>query len=251
MSYDINNKFAPLYKVVNKVPPLKRPKFLVDGKLDDKLDDYEITKLMNRSNFTLFLGKAGSGKTSMIVSLLNTPELFKRVFHNIFLFMGKNSRDSIKGGFFDKQIPPENIFDELNIDNLNEVYERIKEEADEGYRSLIILDDVQKQLKDKEVEKQILHIVNNRRHLKTSIWCANQNYINLPRSVRMGLTDMFVWKVNKREMENIFHEQIEQAKDKFEEILKLLFKEPHDFFYLNTNSQRIFDNWDEIQLLES
>jgi GTPase SAR1 family protein len=234
----------------NEAPPLKRPTFLVDGKLDDKLDDYEITKLMNRSNFTLFLGRAGSGKTSMIISLLNTPELFKKVFHNVFLFMGKNSRDSIKGGFFDKKIPPENIFDELTIEYLDEVYNRIKEDADEGYRSLIIMDDVQKQLKDNEIQKQLLHIVNNRRHLKTSIWCANQNYINLPRSVRMGLTDMFVWKVNKREMENIFAEQIEQHKDKFQDVLKLLYQEPHDFFYLNTNTQRMFNNWNEIIIQE-
>lgn len=230
----------------NEAPELKRPKFLVDGKLDDKLDDYEITKLMNKSNFTLFLGKAGSGKTSMIVSLLNTKSLFYQVYHNIYLFMGANSRQSIKGNFFDKKIPPENIYDELTIDNLDSVYNQIKEDADEGYRSLIILDDVQKQLKDNEVQKQLLHIVNNRRHLKTSIWCANQNYINLPRSVRMGLTDMFIWKVNKREFENIFAEQIEQHKDKFHEVMKILFKEPHDFFYLNTNSQRMFNNWDEI-----
>jgi len=230
----------------NKEPPLKRPVFLVDGELDARLNDYEITKLMNKSNFTLFLGKAGSGKTSMIVSLLNSPSLFKKVFHTIYLFMGKNSRDSIKGSFFDKQLPQEQIFDELNIANLNEVYERIKQDSEDGYKSLIILDDVQKNLKTNEVEKQLLHIVNNRRHLKTSIWCANQNYINLPRSIRMGLTDMFVWKINKREVENIFAEQIEQHKHKFDDVLKLLFKNPHDFFYINTNSQRMFDNWDEI-----
>lgn len=230
----------------NEAPPLKRPTFLVDGKLHNKLDDYEITKLMNRSNFTLFLGVAGSGKTSMIISLLKTPELFKRVYNSIYLFMGKNSRDSIKGNFFDRKIPAEDIFDELTIEYLDEVYNRIQEDAEKGYRSLIIMDDVQKQLKDNEVQKQLLHIVNNRRHLKTSIWCANQNYINLPRSVRMGLTDIFVWKVNKREMENIFAEQIEQHKDKFQGVLKLLYKKPHDFFYLNTNTQRMFNNWDEI-----
>jgi hypothetical protein len=232
----------------NKEPTLKRPVFLVDGELDPRLNEYEITKLMNKSNFTLFLGRAGSGKTSMIVSLLNTATLFKKVYHTIYLFMGKNSRDSIKGSFFDKQLPPEQIYDDLTIDTLNDVYEKIKQDAEEGYKSLIILDDVQKSMKDTEVEKQLLNIVNNRRHLKTSIWCANQNYISLPRSIRMGLTDMFVWKVNKREVENIFAEQIEQHKNKFDDVLKLLFKNPHDFFYINTNSQRMFNNWDELIL---
>lgn len=234
----------------NESPPLKRPTFLVDGKLDEKLDNYEITKLMNKSNFTLFLAPAGSGKTTMIVSLLNTPELFKKVFHTVYLFMGKNSRDSIKGSFFDKKIPPENIFDELTVENLNEVYERIKSDADEDYRSLIIFDDTQRQMKEHEIEKLLLHIVNNRRHLKTSLWTANQNYMALPRGVRIGLTDIFVWKIRKREMENLLTEQIEADKNVFSSLQKILFKEPHDFMYINTGSQRIFNNWDEIIIEE-
>lgn len=234
----------------NKEPKLLRPTFLVDGKLDSKLDDYEVTKLMNKSNFTLFLGPAGSGKTSMIVSLLNTPHLFKRIYHTIYLFMGKNSRDSIKGSFFDKNIPPEQIYDELTEDSLNDVYDKIKEDADEGYLSLILLDDVQRQMKDKKVEKLLLHIVNNRRHLKTSIWCANQNYINMPRPIRMGLTNIFVWKVKKREIESLLTEQIELPKDKFEEVNKLCFQNPHDFMFLDSVSQRLFSNFNEIKIDE-
>lgn len=236
--------------VKNKEPQLKRPTFLVDGKLDTKLDKYPLTALMNKSNFTLFLGRAGSGKTSMIISLLNTPDLFKGIYHTIYLFMGANSRGSIKGSFFDNEIPPDQIFDEMNIDNLNNVYERIKQDAEEGYRSLIIADDVQKSLKENEVEKQLLHMVNNRRHLKLSIWCANQNYMALPKGVRMGLTDLFVWKVSKPEMENIFNEQVELHKDKFIKILALLFQKPHSFLYIHTETKQMFSNWDEIKILE-
>jgi len=50
--------------IKNPIPKLKMPTFSVDTKLDKKLDDYELTKLMNKSNYSLFLGKAGSGKTS-------------------------------------------------------------------------------------------------------------------------------------------------------------------------------------------
>ena len=41
------------------------PKFSVDTELDSKLNDYEITLLMNKSNFTLYLRNAGSGKSSL------------------------------------------------------------------------------------------------------------------------------------------------------------------------------------------
>ena len=230
----------------NKEPPLKKPAFSVDGKLDEKLDEYEITSLMNRSNFTLFCSKSGGGKTTMIVSFLNSQNLFKRVYHTVYLFMGRNSRDSIKGSFFDTNLPEDQIYDELDIDNLNEVYEKIKEDAAEGYKSLIIFDDVQKQLKDKDVEKQLLHIVNNRRHLGLSLWLANQNYFALPRQVRFGLTDIFLFNVSKKELENINDEQLELPKDVFQGVIKLCFKNPHDFMYVNPNTQRIFCNWNEI-----
>lgn len=236
--------------IENKEPVLARPKFLVDGKLDPKLDEYEITKLMNKSNFTLFLGPAGSGKTSMIVSLLNTPALFKSIYHTVYLFMGKNSRDSIKGSFFDKQIPPEQIYDDLTEETLQEVYGKIEDDAKLGYLSLIIMDDVQRQMKDKDVEKLFLHIVNNRRHLKTSIWIANQNYMNIPRPIRLGLTNIFCWKVKKIEIENLLTEQIEMNKNKFTDLMKVCFKEPHDFIFLDSVTQRLFSNWDEIILDE-
>ena len=53
--------------ISNKIPTLKMPKFSVDTELDSKLNDYELTSLMNKSNFTLFLGKPGSGKSSLLI----------------------------------------------------------------------------------------------------------------------------------------------------------------------------------------
>ena len=233
-----------IYK--NKKPKLKLPTFTVDGELSKKLNAYETTTLMNKSIVSLFLGKAGSGKTSLMTSFLKTPELFYRVYHNIYLFMPPNSRASLKDNFFDKRIPEEQIYDTLDYENLDEVFNIIQSNADENYLSLIIFDDVQKYLKDNAIQKLLLNIINNRRHLKTSLFFCCQNYISIPRMIRQGLTDIFVFKINKTEMENIFLEQFEQYKDDFTKIMKLCYNEPHNFLYINTNSQRLFKNWDEI-----
>ena len=115
--------------IKNPIPKLKMPTFSVDTKLDKKLDDYEITSLMNKSNFTLFLGRAGSGKTSLLVSFLNTPSLFKYVFDQIFVFIPSNSRASIKDNFFDENIPEFQIYDDLSYADLEEVYEIAKRNA--------------------------------------------------------------------------------------------------------------------------
>jgi hypothetical protein len=231
----------------NEAPKLKMPKFTVDTELDEKLNDYDITKLMNKSNFTIFLGKAGSGKSSLLISMINTKNLFKKVFHTIILFMPKNSRNSIKDSFFDKYLPEEQIYDEVTLENLHSAYSVAQSNAEENYNTLIIYDDVQRDFKG-ECEKFLLNMINNRRHARLSLWMACQNYFQIPRQVRQGTTDMFVFKINKTEMENIFLEQVEQHKDKFIELLKLVFQNNHDFMYINTNSQRVFSNWDEIMI---
>jgi energy-coupling factor transporter ATP-binding protein EcfA2 len=228
----------------NEEPPLKKPSFVVDGKLHDKLDNYEITKLMNKHSFTLFLGRAGSGKSTLLISLLQSPKLFKNVYHTIILFCPPNSRASIKNDFW-SVLPEEQIYDELNIETLTEAYQMAEANAAEGFRTLIVLDDVQKSLKG-EAEKLLLHIVNNRRHAGLSIWMACQTYKSIPRQVRQGLSSLFIFKIQKGEMVTIFEEQVEIADSVYKEILDLSYKKPHDFIFIDTNSQNIFVNWDKV-----
>lgn len=233
--------------IKNKKPELKMPKFNVDGELHKNLNDYPLTSLMNKSNFTLFLGKAGQGKSSLAISLLKTKGLFKGVYHNIFLFCPPNSRASIKNDFWGENLPEEQIYDELNLENLQNVYDLAQEDAVEGFKSLIILDDVQKYLKDVDIQKFLLHIVNNRRHALTSVWVLAQNYFQIPKQVREALTNAFIFKVSKVEFINIFSELIEKEKSVFQEIIeRFAYKEPHSFVFLDTNSGRLFSNWDEI-----
>ena len=229
----------------NEEPKLNKPTFSVDGKLHEKLDDFEITKLMNKPNVTLFLGRGGSGKSTLLISFLKSKPLFKRIYHKIILFCPPNSRGSINGDFWAKNLEPEDIYDELTLESLQEAYDIAEANRDEGLRTLIIFDDVQKQMKG-ECEKLILHMINNRRHASLSMWFACQNYINIPKQVRQNLTDLFVFKVSKVEMNNIFTEHLELSKEIFEKLQNMLYKVPHEFLYINTLSGRLFKQWDEL-----
>ena len=231
----------------NKKPMLNIPSFNVDGKLKNNLDNIEIFKLMNKSHFALFLGKAGSGKSSLVISFLNSKDAFKKCFHNIFLFCPSNSRSSIKDDFWENNLETEQIYDDLNIDNLIDAYSKIELDADNNFKSLIILDDVQKNLKG-DCEKLLLHIINNRRHNRICIWICCQNYKTIPLQVRLTLTDLFIFKVGKQEIENIYEELTEIDKNKFNIITNNAYKNIGDFLYLNCLSQRLFNNWDEIVL---
>jgi len=232
--------------IKNKAPDLKKVSFKCDSKLHDRLDEIEIFKLMNRHNFTLFLGKSGSGKTSLLTSFLKSRSAFKCVYSQIFVFMPPNSRTSLKDNFFEKNLPEEQIFDDLNFENLQLVYDVAQENRKDDMKTLIILDDVQKSLRDPDIARLLLHMVNNRRHASLSIWMACQTYNSIPRQIRQGLTDLFVFKINKTEQENIINEVLEYDKKQIEIINKNTFLKPHDFFYINTNSQRIFSNFNEM-----
>jgi hypothetical protein len=199
---------------------------------------------MNRHNFTLYLGKAGSGKSTLLISMLNTPALFKGVYHTIILFCPANSRASIKDDFW-SVLPEEQIYDELNIDTLTEAYDIAQANAVEGFKTLIVLDDVQKALKG-PCEKLLLSMVNNRRHNFLSIWLACQTFNSIPRQVRQGLTDLFIFKVGGVEMKNILDEVVELEPEVFRQITKMAYTKPHDFLYINHATQRLFHNFDEI-----
>lgn len=161
--------------------------------------------------------------------------------------MPPNSRQSIKDSFFDKHLKEDHIYSDVSLENLKEVYDLILEDSQEEYNSLIIFDDVQKYFKG-ECENFLLDMANNRRHARLSMWFACQTYKSIPVQVRQVITDLFIFKISKNEMKNIFIEQIEQHKDMFMKILKLVFKVKHDFMFINTLSQRIFSNWNELLL---
>ena len=54
----------------NRTPLLPQCKFLCDGKLDQKIDDYELPKFLDFHSTTLFIGKPQSGKTSFIIFII-------------------------------------------------------------------------------------------------------------------------------------------------------------------------------------
>jgi len=177
--------------------------------------------------------------------MLQSSNLMKKIFENILIFIPPSSRSSIAGDFWSKNLPEENIYDELNYQNLSDAYQRCKDNAEEGYKSLIIFDDVQKNFKG-DCEKMLLDIFNNRRHIRTSIIMCVQSYKSLSKMARSAITDLIIFKVNKSQMSDIFNEQIETMKPVFEQVLNISFKKPHDFISIDTNTQRICLNWNEI-----
>jgi hypothetical protein len=226
----------------NEKPKLKTCEMLCDKKLHPKLDAYDVTKFLNNHSTTLMIGRPGSGKTSLIYSFFKSKDIFKNTFDKIFLFQPSQSRQSMKDKLFDR-IPDNQKYEELSLENLNDVEENLSE-----HNNVIIMDDMGAFLRDKTIKKKLKELVFNRRHKHLSIIFLVQTYMSLEPDIRKLFSNMFIFKCSKREMEALWDEHIELPNDYVLPIMKLVFDEPYQYLFLNTDSQRLFKGFDELVL---
>ena len=64
--------------------------------------------------------------------------------------------------------------------------------------------------------------------------------------IRKLFSNIFVFRVSKNELETIFEEVVESKKDYIYDIAKIVFSTPHQYLFINTDSQRLFKGFDEI-----
>jgi GTPase SAR1 family protein len=228
----------------NEKPTMAICEMICDGGLHDKLNKYDLTQLMNNHSTNLLIGKSGSGKTSLLYSFFKHKNLFKKVYHTIYVFQPRQSRESMSDKIFDT-LPDEQLYDELTAENLYDVMERIKNEPRE-FNNCILIDDMGAYLKDAENLKVLKELIFNRRHLRTSIWFLTQTYISVPKEIRKLFSNIFVFRVSKNELYTIADELLEQKKEHIQQISKMIYDKPHQYMFINTDTQRIFKGFDEL-----
>lgn len=147
-------------------------------------------------------------------------------------------------------LPEDQLYDELTFDNLNQVLERIRQDADEGFNSCIIFDDMTAYLKNKETLKLFKELIFNRRHLRTSLYFCVQTWFSVPKDLRRLWSNIFIFKTTKEELNNIWNEVIELPIDLIDQIRKIVYDKPFKYLFINVDTQRLFDGWNEIIINE-
>jgi len=234
---------------INKNIKLDIPQFNCDSNvLGDHLNEHPLTALLNCYAFTCIIGKPGQGKSSLAIALMTQkePKIYKKTHHNMLIMMPQNSINSLKKNPF-ACLPPENFYNELNEDTIQDVYNKLESNTALDLKTLLFIDDMTADLKrSKFVETILKRIVFNRRHLKCNIIITSQSYVNMPLDIRKCITNIFMFKPSKKEMEVLFEELIEAKKKSFLDIMKYSFDTNHNFLFINITSQRMFRNFDEM-----
>lgn len=232
----------------NKIP-LDIPHFTCDENAVGKhLNEHPLTELMNVYGFLAVIGRPGSGKTSLAISFMiqKHPKIYRKTHHHIIILMPTNSIQSLKNNPFEC-LSPENIYGELTESSIQEVYDKIDNFSKEGDKTLLFIDDMTADLKrSKVIENTLKRIIFNRRHLKTNIIITAQSYNNIPLDLRKCISNCIIFKPPKKELEILFNELIESKRDTFQDVMRLVYDEKHNFLFVNIPTQRMFKNWDEL-----
>tara|TARA_R110002050_G_scaffold195_7_gene1236 strand:+ start:213 stop:935 length:723 start_codon:yes stop_codon:yes gene_type:complete len=233
-----------------KQPSIKPPEMKCDKPLHPKLDNYELTSYLNHHSTNLLIGKPKSGKTSLLLAMMKDKKLLNRVYHNVYLFQPSHSRASLKKDIFKKH-PEDKMFEELTFDNLEEVLERIKGTPPEE-NNVIIFDDMASYLKNRETLQLFKELIFNRRHIRTSIYFLNQTFFSVPKELRRLFSNIFIFKVSKDELKNIFDENVEDEniKSMMPDISKEVFNKPFSYLFINTDNQKFYKKFDRIDFNE-
>ena len=226
-------------------------KFNVDGILGEHIRE----PFPNQSFFWVICGRAGSGKTSLLINALaakNENRIYRKVFDKITLVMPKNSRRSIKNNSLD-DLPPDQQFESLGTDVMTKVKE-IREEFDEldkkkkrPRNQLLILDDVTAYLKDDP--SLLVEMATNRRHLKLSIILLVQFIRAIPRPVRFQVTTITFFKPsNELDAKIIEEEYVNLKKDVFKDMTRFVWTNAHDFLMIDKQNETFYKNLQKINI---
>ncbi len=234
----------------------------------DSLEDlpYIPSKPLPSKSFAfLIVGQPGSGKSTLWNSLLlshptkkkpNTPRFYYKYFDHIWLISPSlqtlplnklNLNDDRMFNQYTDELLESILDEELNGENLN---------------NLIILDD---SVRDLTRSKILCRTILNRRHCTQnnneeskaglSIIITSQKYNMVPMALRLNMSNIIVFRSeNQRELESIKNELLgDLTKTQQNELLKLAWKEPHDFLFIDNfkpKKERYYRNFDHIEIPE-
>lgn len=225
-------------------PKIKLVKMTCDKPIHKKLEKYEmINDCFNHSHITLVCGRQGSGKTTIVTSLFKY--VLNGVFENIYVIMPKKSFDDIVDNPFKKWLEDDEIFYDLDAEVLDTIHDSVKANCEAKETSAIIMDDFQRLYKDKTILKGLQKFITEVRHLNCSLFSLQQNFQKCPKFLRELAFNVLFFDLGKSQNFKIFDEIFNVNKEIFQKITQL-FKKKGDFICINTHSNRIYFNYDEI-----
>ena len=194
----------------------------------------------------LFIGKTMSGKSNLIIFLLNQKKYYKRFFDEIHIFCPTVHDDATYKQYMDETkdtvIPHEEIDEETIMQTMEEQKRTIDKMGIRFSKNILfIFDDI---ITDGAFKKKFMKDLFFRgRHYNINIFLSSQSYKEVPRALRLQASNIFVFKPSADEVLRLAEEQTNALCDK--KLLSLIIedatKEKYSFIHINKQTDP--ENW--------
>ena len=103
-------------------------------------------------------------------------------------------------------------------------------------------------MKDANLLRTLLMMINNIRHMYMSIFVSVQTYKSVPMALRKTVNVCVLFKINnKAEIKAIYDEIIlDMSYDQFIELLNYCFDKPHEYLVINRDNNTYWKKFDRI-----
>jgi hypothetical protein len=198
-----------------------------------------------------------SGKGNLLTNLLLRDKFYKSYFkgENIYIISPTSRIDlKMKTIITQLDIPDENVYSSYDEDELNMLYDMIKDEQNERKENnkkmehyLFIFDDVgfDGSLKGKGKKSFINKLYMNGRHLFISSISIIQKYSDISTGVRENATGLVLFECTNKQLELIYEDHSITDKNTFIRMFRQATREPHSFMvinYSNPKNERFLNN---------
>ena len=209
--------------------------------------------LPNKCFTAIVSGSPSSGKSCLVTSLIKRQ--YRKCFHSVIIVMPPTSRSCFEHSVIE-HADPEKVFDELNEDTCDDIHDIIVKTRDEGeeegtnYYTLLVLDDIQHSLRNKDVEKKLRGWLANYRHLNLCVLCCVQSYISLSKPCRDLFRCLFQFATPNRKELGRLHEEWCGAltPEQFRKLFAYVFDKKHNFIFIDRQDNIFAKNFNKLKL---
>jgi Cdc6-like AAA superfamily ATPase len=230
--------------------------------LDKPLTKYLPSPLPNYCGFNFVIsGASGSGKTTLLTSFMSAKkkngirQSYRNLFDNILICSSTLGQGKSVSNDVFKTIPSSQKWKSFNNTTMHEIFETLEENRENDETSVLILDDVGSQLrKSAGAEKELVSLLQNRRHMFCSVFILVQKFRDLPMGIRNNMSHFVSFRPkNQLEMEAICSETMPFKKKHWQTIMNYVFNNDNKFSFLmidmslkHTNRYKYYNGLDEI-----
>jgi len=197
------------------------------------------------------IGPKGSGKSSIMLSLLTSKKSPYRKYFNNILLVSPTARFDDKMKPLQEEVEAEGKYwSSLSDKTAQEIIDLLPE-LNQGVKkpqNLIILDDVTHSFPTGKKPNAISALFTNSRHLKTSIWVVTHKYTSMPAIFRNQMDCLFIFRTNSKVEIESFKRDLTCDEDTLEKNLKDATEEDHSFLFVNLvgGKCKMYKRFDEI-----